>query len=152
MAKRIAFNEELCTSCSLCTMYCSLAFGEKGLYDFRPSRARIRVAVSDDDSKYVAHVCLQCVEPACIESCPVDALIKQEDTGVIVVDDEICIGCGKCVKACEYGCIFMYNKVAVKCEVCYEPLCVRACARGALALVDDDDVEEQAELYQEVKL
>jgi len=152
MAKRIAFTEERCTNCNLCLMYCSLAFGEKGIYDFRPSRARIKVAVSTDDTKYVAHVCLQCVEPACVEACPEGALVKDPKTGVVTVNDDICTGCAKCVKACEYGCIFLFNKVAVKCEVCYDPLCVRACARGALTLIDDDDVDEQANLYREVRI
>jgi len=152
MSKRIAFHEERCTSCNLCSMYCSLAFGEKGVHEFRPSIARIRLAINEDDTKYAAHVCLQCADPACVEACPEGAIAKDGDTGVVIINDEICTGCGKCVKACEYGCVFLHNKVAVKCEVCYEPLCVRACARKALELVDDDDVDEQAELYKEVRL
>jgi len=152
MAKRIAFIEEKCTHCNLCAMYCSLAFSEKGAYDFRPTRARIRISANKDDTKYAAHVCLQCESPACLEACPEGALLKADDTGIIEVNEALCTGCGRCVKACEYDCIFLFNKVAVKCEICYEPLCVRACARGALELVDDDDVAEQAALYKEVRI
>jgi protein NrfC len=45
--------------------------------------------------------CRQCVEPACVEACPVDALEANPDSGnVRMVDRDECIGCGACVEAC----------------------------------------------------
>ncbi len=154
MGKRIAFDERRCTNCHLCSMFCSLAFTENRVYEFRPHIGRIHVTENADDTRYVAHVCLQCAEPACEEACPVEAITKDPVTGIVTVDEAACIGCGECVEACEFGGIFLRDDKAVKCEVCDEPLCVRACAAGALELVewDADDVEAQGALYREVAL
>lgn len=155
MGKRISFTEDRCTNCHLCSMYCSLTFTTNGVYEFRPSIARIRVVENDDDTKYVAHVCLQCDVPACADSCPVEAITRDPKTGIVLIDEEECTGCELCVDACEYDCIFMVDFTAVKCEVCDDPLCVRACAVHALELVDEDDDSgkiEQGDLYKEVRL
>lgn len=154
MGKRIAFNEALCTNCHLCSMFCSLVFTENRIYQFRPSIARIRVTENAEDTLYVAHVCLQCEVPACAEACPADAITRNPVTGHVEIDQEACLGCGSCTEACEFDGVFMVNDKAVKCEVCDEPLCVRACAAGALDLVDWEaaSVLEQGELYREVPL
>ena len=152
MSKRISFTEEKCTNCNLCSMYCSLTFTRNGVYEYRPSIARIRATTNEDDTKYVAHVCLQCEKPACMEACPVDAISKDPLTGIVMIDEEECTGCESCIDACEFDCVFMVGDVAVKCEVCDDPLCVKSCAVKALELVDDSDVEEQEILYKEVGL
>ena len=154
MGLRIAFQEELCTNCHLCSMFCSLVFGQKGVHEFRPSIARIRVAENKDETKYVAHVCLQCQDPACAEACPAEAVAQDPLTGLVTIAEEDCTGCGLCVEACEYDCVFMVGDKAVKCEVCDDPLCVRTCAVKALELAewDEEDVSEQGRLYKEVRL
>jgi len=154
VGKRIAFHEERCTHCHLCSMFCSLAFTENRAYEFRPYIARIQVTANEDDTRYVAHVCLQCEDPACVAACPVEAISKDPESGVVAVQEEACIGCGECVAACEFGGIFLRDDTAVKCEVCDEPLCVRACAAKALELVDwnETSVEEQGALYRETPL
>lgn len=152
MSKRIAFTEENCTNCHLCSMYCSLVFSEQGKYEYRPAISRIRVSESDDQRTYAAHVCLQCAEPACMDACPVGAITKDPHTGVVGIDSWQCTGCESCVDACEFDCVFMVDDVAVKCEVCDDPLCVKACAAHALHLVEDDQVDEQGELYREVRI
>lgn len=45
--------------------------------------------------------CQQCDNPACVEVCPTGASIKRED-GLVVVDNETCIGCESCIVACPY--------------------------------------------------
>lgn len=154
MSKKIVFVEELCTNCHLCSMYCSLAFTKKGVFEYRPSIARIRVVENEEDTKYVAHVCLQCQEPACVDACPVEAITKDTETGIIMINEEECNGCESCIEACRFDCVFMVDDKAVKCEVCDDPLCVRACATKALKLmdVDDDYIENQGILYKEVRL
>jgi len=154
MGLRISFTEELCTNCHLCSMFCSLAFTKNGVFEFRPSIARIRVAENEDETKYVAHVCLQCETPACAETCPVEALAKDPETGIVTINEDECIGCGMCVDACEFGCVFLVEGKAVKCEVCDDPLCVRACAVKALELCewDEGSVLGQGDLYREVRL
>lgn len=108
----------------------------------------------EEASRYVAHVCLQCADPACLEVCPTGALSRDEERGCVVLDEGACTGCGLCVEACPFGGIFLVDGKAVKCEVCDAPLCVRACAAKALECVawDAGEVEKQGRLYREVPL
>ena len=155
MSRMIIFEQERCTFCHLCTLYCSLAFSEDGVVEFRPSIARIRVAQSEDDTIYAAHVCFQCEDAYCISACPVEGCITRNlQTGIVEINEEICIGCGKCVLACKYGAVFLANGKAVKCEVCEDPLCVKACAAQALTLAeaDDDYPDTIGQLYLDVPL
>ncbi|MFZ5918001.1 MAG: 4Fe-4S dicluster domain-containing protein [Chloroflexota bacterium] len=162
MSRMILFDEARCTNCHLCEMYCSLVFGQRGVYEYRPSIARIRVVENDDDTRYVAHVCLQCEAPACVDACPTGALYKDPATGIVVVDAGECTGCEMCVDACEFDCIFIVGgpstgsgqRHAVKCEVCDDPLCVRACAVKALTVGEPDAAyrARTEQLYREVRL
>jgi carbon-monoxide dehydrogenase iron sulfur subunit len=154
MGKRIVFEEKNCTLCHMCAMFCSLAFGPQGIYAIRPAIARIRPVESPDGARYVAHVCLQCEIPDCVEACPVEAISVAADTGIVMIDDEACTGCEACVEACAFGGVFMADGIAVKCEVCDDPLCVRACSEKALRLEDTcwEAVLVQGELYKEVPL
>lgn len=45
---------------------------------------------------------MHCEEPACEKACPTGATSRRGD-GIVVVDDEVCIGCGYCTWACPYG-------------------------------------------------
>jgi Fe-S-cluster-containing dehydrogenase component len=75
----------------------------------------------------------------------VQAYTKREKDGVVVHDQEKCIGCGNCIRSCPYGAP-RYNPVekrAEKCSLCHErldadlqPACTQACPTGALSLVD----------------
>ena len=154
MAPIVLFNEERCTNCHLCEMYCSLAFGQPGVYEYRPAIARIRVVENEDDTRYVAHVCFQCPEPACVDACPSGAIRQDPVTGIVAIDAGECSGCEMCVAACEYDCLLIVDGHAVKCEVCDDPLCVRACAVKALTLGEPDAAyrARTGQLYQEVRL
>ena len=46
--------------------------------------------------------CQHCENPACLEVCPTGATTKDEETGIVSVDSELCIGCESCIKACPY--------------------------------------------------
>jgi NADPH-dependent glutamate synthase beta subunit-like oxidoreductase len=106
MARRIEFIEERCTHCHLCSLGCSLAFTRNGVFEFRPSLARIRVAESREGDRYAAHVCLQCRDAACQKVCPTGAIGTDTNTGIVEIDHSLCIGCSECVRACEFGGIF----------------------------------------------
>lgn len=51
---------------------------------------------------YLPMQCQHCEEPACLEVCPTGATSKDEETGIVTVDAEQCIGCESCIKACPY--------------------------------------------------
>jgi len=88
---------------------------------------------------FVPKLCNHCASPPCVQVCPVGATFITED-GVVLVDDEYCIGCRYCIQACPYGARWMHPEkhVAAKCTFCYHrvvdglvPLCVEVCPTGA---------------------
>ena len=44
--------------------------------------------------------CLHCDEAACVTVCPTGASYKRGEDGIVLVDEELCIGCGLCAWAC----------------------------------------------------
>lgn len=90
-------------------------------------------------SFFVPKLCNQCDNPPCVQVCPVGATFKTED-GVILVDEDRCIGCRYCIQACPYGARYLHpeKETADKCTFCYHritkgllPACVEVCPTQA---------------------
>ncbi|MFC1661447.1 4Fe-4S dicluster domain-containing protein [Gemmatimonadota bacterium] len=88
---------------------------------------------------FVPKLCNHCHEAPCVQVCPVGATFISPD-GVILVDEDYCIGCRYCVQACPYGARWIHpeKQVAGKCTFCYHrlkegllPACVEVCPTGA---------------------
>jgi len=98
-------------------------------------------------------MCQQCENSPCIEVCPTGASYRDEETGIVLIDRETCIGCKTCLPACPYG-VRSYNvnkNVVGKCTLCKEltdkdelPACVKACCGEARFYGDLDDPESDA--------
>ncbi|WP_375484982.1 4Fe-4S dicluster domain-containing protein [uncultured Jatrophihabitans sp.] len=117
------------------------------------SRTDFRWLMSSD-------VCKHCTHAACLDVCPTGSLFRTE-FGTVVVQDEICNGCGYCVPACPYGVIDrrIGDKnvtknvgVAQKCTLCYdrlgagkEPACAQACPTQSIQFGDLDELRERAQ-------
>lgn len=95
--------------------------------------------------------CMHCENPSCMDACPVDAIVKTEE-GAVVVLQERCIGCKKCVYACPFE-IPQYDpqsEKVYKCHMCYdriptdEPACVKACPTDALVFGKRADIVKLA--------
>ncbi|MDQ1725998.1 MAG: formate dehydrogenase iron-sulfur subunit [Frankiaceae bacterium] len=104
-------------------------------------------------------VCKHCTHAACLDVCPTGSLFRTE-FGTVVVQDDICNGCGYCVPACPYGVIDrrVGDKattpkvgVAQKCTLCYDrlgegmtPACAKACPTESIQFGDVDELRERA--------
>ena len=104
-------------------------------------------------------VCKHCTHAACLDVCPTGALIRTE-FGTVVVQQDVCNGCGYCVPACPYGVIERREApegnpavgVAQKCTLCYdrlgaglEPACAKACPTQSIQFGDLDELRLRAD-------
>jgi formate dehydrogenase iron-sulfur subunit len=99
-------------------------------------------------------VCKHCTESACLDVCPTGALFRTE-FGTVVVQDDVCNGCGYCVPACPFGVIARREQdgQAHKCTLCYdrlstgmEPACAKACPTDSIQFGPLDELRERAQL------
>lgn len=101
---------------------------------------------------FLPTMCQQCENPSCVQACPTGACCKGEGNGVILVDQDRCVGCGSCRRACPYQMIRSSRELrtADKCTLCAQlrqagdtPACVRNCSGGALHYGDINDPSSQ---------
>ena len=70
-----------------------------------------------------------------MDVCAVDAIKRNPVTGAVLVDRDICVGCGMCVSACPFGYMHLEEFLgkACKCDLCGgNPVCVQMCMAKAL--------------------
>ena len=143
--------QENCTGCRLCEMACSF-FHEK---ECSTTMSRIKILQGREWSFDCPLLCIQCPEAPCIESCSVNALHRDEKTGVMLVDDEACIGCGDCIDSCPLHALSSNKRgIIFKCDLCGgDPECVKWCTRGALIFkeIDLDSPSRQAYMDKAIK-
>ena len=97
-------------------------------------------------------VCKHCTHAACMDVCPTGALFRTE-FGTVVVQDDVCNGCGYCVPACPFGVIARSEADggAHKCTLCYdrskdglEPACAKACPTKSIQFGPLDELRTRA--------
>ncbi len=139
MHKLILFDPDKCTGCRRCALACSLA--KEGVFNLE--KARIGVISIPEVGMNVAMFCQQCTKPLCADVCPVRAISRNEETGAMVLDADLCIGCKMCVTVCPLaGCLINpHTGTIMKCDLCGgDPQCVKHCEFGALQFVEADEV------------
>ena len=97
---------------------------------------------------FVPYNCMHCENPPCVDVCVSGATYKDPENGLVLVDQEACIGCGFCVDACPYEARYLDETRGVvdKCtgciqrvEVGQQPACVATCVGGARMFGDLND-------------
>jgi Fe-S-cluster-containing hydrogenase component 2 len=125
-----------CSRCRLCELICAFHHHQVG----NPRRGCIKV-ISLGKGVDVPVTCLNCEEAPCMNICPTGALHRPDPEGMIMVKEDLCIGCAMCVNACPVGAITLdpVNGVASKCNLCGgDPQCVAYCPANVLKLTDAD--------------
>ncbi|MEJ5868028.1 4Fe-4S dicluster domain-containing protein [Pseudokineococcus sp. 5B2Z-1] len=98
-------------------------------------------------------VCKHCTNAACLDVCPTGALFRTE-FGTVVVQDDVCNGCGYCIPACPYGVIGKRESTgrAHKCTLCYDrlgegmtPACAKACPTESIQFGPVDELRRRAD-------
>jgi len=92
-----------------------------------------------------------CEDAPCVLACPRKALTQSEESGIIEVNDQLCDGCGWCVKACQFGAIALDTKPTVRiCDLCRDreigPACIEWCPEDALELTTNDILAQKARI------
>lgn len=133
----IAFNPDKCDGCDDCVKACALLYDDEGSIE----HSRIQLA-KDKNEKFGLALCRQCSEPECVQNCPVGALSKDPDTGIITCDDS-CIGCKICTLSCPYAGITT-NPITMrvmKCDLCNgDPACTKSCEKSALEYIENSNI------------
>ncbi len=124
--KWIHIDGKKCTGCRLCQLICSY-HNSKAL-----SLARSRIKVLYYPPGFdIPTLCRHCDDPACVPACPLGAISKRDD--LVVIQEELCDGCGACLKACPYDGVFQDPQEgrAINCTFCGQ--CVKECPTGCLS-------------------
>lgn len=147
-----------CTGCRECETACAMKHAGKK----RSNRPRIQVLGGGTGSR-VFHfpvTCQQCTEPPCMASCPKNAIHRDPVSGVVLLDDALCVGCRMCVSACPTGAMGFDSDLglAYKCDLCGgDPQCARVCQPGAIEyepvekLPQARMLQSASKLYQAVR-
>jgi Fe-S-cluster-containing dehydrogenase component/CRP-like cAMP-binding protein len=150
-----------CTRCDDCVKACASTHGNNPRFNREGPK---------HEKFMIAHACMHCADPVCMIGCPTGAIHREANSGLVVINDDTCIGCTTCANSCPYQNIQMvairnpYGELyrneanqqpiqkATKCDFCIGqsggPACVRACPHEALERVDLHDVEKLARWSQ----
>jgi anaerobic dimethyl sulfoxide reductase subunit B (iron-sulfur subunit) len=146
------FVVENCIQCHGCEVACKSWRGVELGVKWRRVENIWEGAYPKVTCKSASVSCMHCLEPACVEVCPVEAISKRPEDGIVVVDREACISCESCSEACPFD-VPQYggDDIMQKCDMCVDermdseaPPCVATCPTEALALVMMDVGEKQA--------
>lgn len=92
------FDLRFCDGCKICTLACQQAH-------YLPAGTQwikvYELVGADGQPYYLPKPCMMCADPPCLAVCPVGATFRT-DEGVVLVDQDVCIGCRTCMAACPY--------------------------------------------------
>ncbi len=159
----LVIDLDTCVGCHACVTSCKEWNGASGsfaplsdedAYGAQPegtflNRVHSYEAAPETGAPRLVHFpksCLHCADAPCVTVCPTGASYKRAEDGIVLVNEDDCIGCGLCAWACPYGAREMDAAAGVmkKCTLCVDridnanlpeidriPACVRACPTGA---------------------
>lgn len=157
-----------CIGCHACTIACKVENGTGPGVFWNRVEDRVFGSFPTVRRVFLPRLCMHCADPACKAVCPTGATYVRED-GIVLVDQDKCIGCRYCVVACPYqartlvgrrqsyfgDCLTPFEELSSqkhspgtvgKCTFCYHrlaqglpPACVSACPVGARIFGDVDD-------------
>jgi Fe-S-cluster-containing dehydrogenase component/CRP-like cAMP-binding protein len=147
-------NLDRCVRCDDCVQACSATHG---------GNPRFIRHGKTFGNWMVANACMHCADPVCMIGCPTGAIHRSMSGGMVIINDDTCIGCETCANSCPYSNIRMVSindqegqmitdpqnqkpiLKATKCDLCADqisgPACVFACPHDAISRVDFRKIE-----------
>lgn len=172
----MVLNLDRCIGCYACVVACKMCYGTRPGVNYNAVNKVEYGEGANARQRYVLTMCMHCDNPPCVNGCPTGATYKT-DEGPVVIDYDVCIGCGFCVDACPYnarhlvednetsfpGSVAPYEEesserlnVAEKCTFCYErvkegqqPMCAVFCPGQCRIFGDVEDPESEISKYIE---
>jgi formate dehydrogenase iron-sulfur subunit len=138
-----AVDLDTCTGCKACVTACHNLNGLDDDETWRDVGVLFGGTVLEPVQQTITTACHHCVDPACMNGCPVNAYDKDPVTGIVRHLDDQCIGCQYCIWKCPYD-VPKYSKkrgIVRKCDMCSSrlaageaPACVQACPNEAITI------------------
>jgi Fe-S-cluster-containing dehydrogenase component len=128
----MVFRKKNCMGCHACEVACKQEHG------LGVGPRLVRVLEKSPD--YIPIYCHHCAKAPCKEACPVEAISRNEQ-GIVLIDNDLCIGCRECLEACPFGAMQFDDsqEIAVKCDLCVHrltdnkfPACMAVCPTGCI--------------------
>jgi anaerobic dimethyl sulfoxide reductase subunit B (iron-sulfur subunit) len=144
------FDMNRCTGCRACQIACK----DKNRLDvgtiYRNAKTYSVGKYPEVKGYSYSFSCNHCTNPACKSVCPTEAIYHADD-GTVIIDAEICIGCGACLTACPYFIPqTLPSGIVGKCDGCFairkaggQPACVAGCPNRALDFGERADMEKK---------
>ncbi len=153
--QQYAFEVDLdrCSGCKACVVACHSLNGLDDQEAWREVGLIVGASMGLPVLQHVTSACHHCLDPACLNACPVDAYEKDPITGIVKHLDDQCFGCQYCTLACPYD-VPKYHAgkgIVRKCDMCSDrlkvgeaPACVQACPHEAIKIRVVDKAEAVA--------
>lgn len=143
------FDQTRCTGCRVCQIACKDRLGLEAAGPLPRRVTTFETGTYPEVGLYHLSVgCNHCAAPACVANCPTGAMF-QDENGIVLHDDDVCIGCQTCMSACPYDAPQYAEdlNLIIKCDSCkalrdagMNPVCVDACMMRALDFGDLDEL------------
>lgn len=139
----LMFYKKECMGCHACEVACK--------QEHRLGVGPRLVRVIENAPDYAPVYCHHCANAPCLASCPVDAIHKSAQ-GIVLIDEDACIGCMECMEACPFGAMqFDDNReVAAKCDLCIDrlqkdqqPACSTVCATQCIIWGETNEISSK---------
>lgn len=150
----MAIDTKKCVGCSDCVVACKTENDVPDGYCRDWIIEAVRGQYPKVELEFRSERCNQCDNTPCVRTCPTGASLIAEG-GVVLVDEDLCIGCGACIESCPYDARFFHPDKGVvdKCTFCYhrvtegdDPACVSVCPTKCMTFGDVDDENSEISL------
>lgn len=160
---RFVFDEIKCVGCEACIVACANENNSGINTKFRNIYKSNEGKIPNLSLFNLSLACSHCDEHPCLKNCPTSAYFKDENSNIVLHNEENCIGCKYCTWICPFNAP-VFNKIkgkVSKCSMCFEkiekgekPACASLCPTGALSFekINENEINENSNIKPNIKI